>query len=66
MQELVYEGSREPFANLKDLQNVIRDIRHVVDNQTIRKKTIVLWKMRLAAVEKTEWSTYTTHFLLIS
>ena len=25
LQELVYEGRREPFANLKDLQNVIRD-----------------------------------------
>jgi len=24
LQELVYEGRREPFANLKDLQNVIR------------------------------------------
>jgi len=25
LQELVYEGKRESFANLKDLQNVIRD-----------------------------------------
>ena len=25
LQELVYEERREPFANLKDLQNVIRD-----------------------------------------
>jgi len=25
LQELVYEGRREPFANLRDLQNVIRD-----------------------------------------
>ena len=24
LQELVYEGRREPFANLKDLQNVIQ------------------------------------------
>jgi len=24
LQELVYEGRREPFANLEDLQNVIR------------------------------------------
>jgi len=31
LQELVYEGKREPFANLKDLQNVIRDKRHDVD-----------------------------------
>ena len=33
LQELVCEGRRrEPFANLKDLQNVIRDNWHVVDN----------------------------------
>jgi len=25
LQELVYEGRHEPFANLKDVQNVIRD-----------------------------------------
>ena len=25
LQELVYEGRREPFANLRDFQNVIRD-----------------------------------------
>ena len=37
LQELVYEGRREPFANLKDLQNVIRDKWHDVDDQTVRK-----------------------------
>jgi len=48
-QELVYEGSCEPFANVKDLQNVIRNFWHVVDNQTVR--TVMLhWKMHLAAV----------------
>jgi len=26
LQELVYEGKREPFANLKDLQNGIGDM----------------------------------------
>jgi len=31
-QELVYEGRREPFANLKHLQNVIRDKWHDVDD----------------------------------
>jgi len=41
--ELVYEGRREPFANLKDLQNVIRDKWHDVDDQTVRK-TILQWK----------------------
>ena len=34
LQELVYVGRREPFANLKDLQNVIRDKWHDVDDQT--------------------------------
>jgi len=34
LQELVYEGRREPFANLKDFQNVIRDKWHDVDVQT--------------------------------
>ena len=37
LQELVDEGRREPFANLKDLQNVIRDKWHDVDDQTVRK-----------------------------
>jgi len=51
LQELVYEGRREPFANLEDLQNVIRDKWHDVDDQTVRK-AILQWKRRLAAVEK--------------
>ena len=50
-QELVYEGRREPFANLKDLQNVIRDKWHNVDDQTV-SKAILQWKRRLAAVAK--------------
>ena len=49
LQELVYEGRREPFANLEDLQNVIRDKWHDVDDQTVRK-AILQWKKRLAAV----------------
>jgi len=49
--ELVYEGRREPFANLKHLQNVIRDKWHDVDDQTVRK-AILQWKSRLAAVAK--------------
>jgi len=32
LQELVYEGRREPFVNLKDLQNVIRDKWHDVND----------------------------------
>jgi len=43
LQELVHEGRREPFANLKDLQNVIRDKWHDVDDQTVRK-AILQWK----------------------
>jgi len=41
----------EPFANLKDLQNVIRDKWHDVDDQTVGKD-ILQWKRRLAAVAK--------------
>ena len=51
LQELVYEGRREPFVNLKDLQNVIRDKWHDDDDQTVRK-AILQWKRRLAAVAK--------------
>ena len=51
LQELVDEGMHEPFANLKDLQNVIRDKWHDVDDQTV-KKAILQWKRRLAAVAK--------------
>jgi len=46
-----YEGRREPFANLKDIQNVVRDKWHDVDDQTVRK-AILQWKKRLAAVAK--------------
>jgi len=51
LQELVHEGRHEPFANLKDLQNVIRDKWHDVDDQTVRK-AILQWKRRLATVTK--------------
>jgi len=51
VQELVYKGRCEPFANLKDLQNVITDKRHDVNDQTVRK-AILQWKRRLAAVAK--------------
>jgi len=34
---LVYEGRHEPFTNLKDLQNVIRNKWHDVNDQTVRK-----------------------------
>ena len=51
LQELVYEGRRELFANFKDLQNVIRDKWHNVDDQTMRE-AILQWKRHLAAVAK--------------
>jgi len=51
LQELVYEGRCEPFANFKDLQNDITDKWHDVDDQTVRK-AILQWKRRLAAVAK--------------
>jgi len=39
------------FANLKDLQNVIRDKWHDINDETVRK-AILQWKSRLAAVAK--------------
>jgi len=51
LQQLVYEGRREPFANLEDLQNVNRDKWHNLNDQTVRK-AILQWKRRLAAVAK--------------
>jgi len=54
LQELFYERRREPFANLKDLQNVIRDKWHDVNDQTIRNAICcrLQWKRRLAAAAK--------------
>jgi len=49
--ELVYKGRREPFVNLKDLQNVIRDKWHDVYDQTVRI-AILQWKRCLAAAAK--------------
>jgi len=37
LQERVYAGRLEPFTNLKDLQNVIKNKWHDVDDQTVRK-----------------------------
>jgi len=51
LQRRVYEGRREPFANFKDLETVIRDTLHDVDGKTVRK-AILQWKRRLAAVAK--------------
>ena len=51
LQEVVYEGRREPFANLKDLQNVITDKWHDVDDQTVRK-AILQWKRHLTVAKQ--------------
>jgi len=52
LQEIVYEGRSEPFANLNDLPIVIRDKWHDVDDQTVRKAINLQWKKRLSAVNK--------------
>jgi len=38
LQELVYDGRREPFANLKDFQNVILDKWFDVDIRQSKSK----------------------------
>jgi len=58
LQGLFYEGRLEPFANLKDLQNVIRDKWHDVDDQSE--------KLYCSSCGKAEWRIYSAHFLLIS
>ena len=65
LQEVVYERRREPFANLKDLQNVISDKWHDVDDQRVRK-AILQGKRRLAAVAKQNGGSVQHIFLLIS
>ena len=50
LQEL-QEGRRELFANIRVLQNVIKDKWHNVDDQTMRK-AILQWKRRSVAVAK--------------
>ena len=65
LQELVYEGRREPFANLKDQQNVIRDKWHNVDDQTMRTATFAVEKA-FGSSNKAERRMYSAHFLLIS
>jgi len=42
LQELVYEGKRELFANLKDLQNGIGDMA-CCQHQTARIRKAMLW-----------------------
>jgi len=61
-QELVYEGRREPFANLTDLQNVIRDKWHRQSDQ----KSYIAVEKAFSSYGKAEWRTYSAHFLLIS
>jgi len=65
LQKLVYEERREPFANLKDLQNVIRDKWHDIDDQTVKNSYIAV-EQAFSSCGKAEWRTYSAHFLLIS
>ena len=51
LQELVYEGRREPFANLHELEKAVIQKSNEIDNQTI-KKAILQWTRHLAAVTK--------------
>jgi len=57
----------EPFANLNDLQNVIRDKWLDVDvtDQTMRN-AILQWKKAFITSSKAEWKTHSAHFLVIS
>ena len=67
LQELVYEGRREPFANLRDLQNVIRDKWHdVADQWSDNEKSYFALEKTFGCSSKAEWGTYSAHFLLIS
>jgi len=61
-QELVYEGRREPFANITDLQNVIRDKWHRQSDQ----KSYIAVENAFSSCGKAEWRTYSAHFLLIT
>ena len=66
LQELVYEGRRKAFANLRDLQNVIREKWHDVDDQTMRKAILQCERYLAAVAKQNAWRTYSAHFLLIS
>ena len=46
----------EPFANLKDVQDVIRYKWHVVDDQTVREAVAVV--KALSSSGKAQWRTY--------
>jgi len=63
--ELVYEGRREPFANLKDLQNVILDKWFDVDIRQPKSKKKYSGK-KLATVAKKKGGPISAHFLTIS
>ena len=50
-QELVYEGRREPLADLRELDKPVRQKGNKIDDQ-VMKKAILQWKRHLAAVTK--------------
>ena len=47
LQELVYEGRREPYANLHELEKAIRQKWNEIDDQTIKTGNLQ-WKRRQA------------------
>jgi len=53
LQELVYEGRHEPYADQNLLEKAIRQKWNEIDDHTI--KVILQWNRHLAAVTKQDW-----------
>ena len=51
LQEPVYEGWRQPYADLYELEKTVTQKCTEINDQTI-KNAILQWKRRLAAVTK--------------
>jgi len=62
LQELVYEGRREPFANLKDLRNVILEKWFDVDIRQPKSKKPYSSKKATSNSGKEERRTYISTF----
>jgi len=64
-QELVYEGRREPFANLKDLQECYQ--RQMAQCRwPDSQQSYIAVEKAFSSCGKAEWRTYSAHFLLLS
>ena len=59
LQELVYEGRREPYVKLHQLEKAIRQKWNEIDDQHI-KKAILQCKRRLTAVTKQDGDQFST------